>query len=58
MSGAFQVGTTLYSINFLDVAFSNMPSMLLKPAVGDANLDGTVDINDLDACWPTTARPA
>ena len=48
ISGAFQVGTTSYSINFFDFAFSNMPSMLLKPTItGDANLDGRVDINDL-----------
>jgi hypothetical protein len=49
MSGAFQVGQTAYWIMPIPQStFSNMPSMVLATTLpGDANLDGTVNINDL-----------
>jgi hypothetical protein len=49
MTGPFQVGQTAYWIMPIPQStFSNMPSMLLQTTLpGDANLDGTVNINDL-----------
>jgi hypothetical protein len=50
VSGAFQVGGTAYNDTETppQTAFLDMPSMVLKPTIlGDANLDGKVDVNDL-----------
>jgi hypothetical protein len=47
-TGAFQVGTTMYWISPMTSAFTNMPSLVVAaPMPGDANRDGTVNINDL-----------
>jgi hypothetical protein len=48
MSGAFQVGPTMYWISPVSDPFTNMPATVLKNTFsGDANLDQVVNISDL-----------
>jgi hypothetical protein len=48
ISGPFQVGPTMYWISPMSDPFTYMPSLVLATTLpGDANLDSTVNINDL-----------
>jgi hypothetical protein len=48
ISGPFQVGPTMYWISPMEKPFIYMPSTVMAHSLpGDANLDGTVNINDL-----------
>ena len=60
ISGAFQVGGTAYddTMTIPQTAFLYMPSIVLDPTIlGDANLDGKVDVNDLTIVLSNSARP-